>query len=642
MRRVLAIIGLVAACGTATAIPLKSVTLFTSGVGEFLHEATVVGSGTLELTVTVEAMDDVLRSLTVVDHDGGIVSVAEYPNGESTARRLGRFPIDLGATFRLGQLLNQLRGTEVEAEYTPDGEEHSRTMRGTIVGSDLATAGHERLLLAAEGRLTEIAVRSIGDLTLLDGDRVEELEDALAALRDASADSGLRTIAISYEGTGRRRLTVRYLREMPIWRTSYRVVTDEEEALVQGWAHIDNTSSLDWHDVELTIVSASPNTYRFPIYEPQYATRARGTGPGLAEPPAPSSRAFAGSARAEMEESAYDYLADTVVPRAQTQVLQSGIAFTFPQPVTIRRGDAAMVPLVQEEMPAQLIRIYDPRRHADSGEASIRFENTSETQLPGGPVTIYEGARYVGDAVLPLLAAGEMVTLTYAGDINYRVTRRQDPVQETLRTLRIADGILIAERLARRTWVYEIERRGAVPSEGDHPDGATAATPLLEIEHPQSNGWEVTSPRNGIQRPGTIRFTARPPRLTVIEEQVLEQRYALTSMNETQLSFYSTNRVADPAVRRILSDITRLRTALAERTAERSALEARRTEIYRDQERVRGNMAVLDHDSALYRRYSRELAEQEDELDRLDSEIATAIGREREARAALAGYIETL
>lgn len=623
---------------TVWAIPLRSVTLFTSGVGEFVHETTVIGSGSMELTITRDAMDDVLRSLTVVDRDGGTVSVAEYPNGETSARRLGRFPIDLDSTFRLGQLLNQLRGTEVEIQHTIAGNERAITVSGSVVGAERAPDGRERILLATGGVLRDIPIDSIVDITLLDEARSRDLSDALETLRSVSADSGLRTITIHYEGTGRRTIAVRYLREMPMWRTSYRVVTREEDALIQGWAHIDNTSSVDWENVELTIVSADPNTYRFPMYEPVFVSRSRGTTPGRAEPAPSSVRALSDSARDRGESMAFDeFLAESVIPQAASQALQSGIAFTFPQPVSISRGDAAMVPLVQEAMPVELIRLYDPRRHGEAGEASVRFTNVAGIQLPSGPATIYEGSRYVGDAVLPLLATGEMVTLTYAGDISFRITRRVDPTAETLRTIRIVNGVLVAERIARRNYEYEIERRGVTA-----PDTAPSSVPVLEIEHPETAGWEITSPTGGVRRPGTIRFTARPPRLTVVEEQLREQRFALTSINDDQLSFYSSHRLSDPAVRRILGTISGLRRTLAERSTARVALEIRRSEIFRDQERLRGNMAVLDRNSALYRRYSSQLGEQEDEIDLLEQELAEANRREQEARDALVGYIETL
>jgi len=616
----------------AGAIPPSTVTLFTSGVGEFVHETTVTGSGTLELTVTLDVMDDVLRSLTIVDRDGGTVTVAEYPNGEPALRRLGRFPIDLGSTLTLSQLINQIRGTEVQIEYVPTGSDRSRMIRGSIVGSGRAASGGDRILVAENGTLREVPLDEIVDLTLQDADRLGDLADALEALAAASTDSGLRTIAIRYDGIGRRRIVLRYLREMPVWRTSYRAITGDEHALIQGWAHIDNTSSLDWDNVELSIVSANPNTYRFPIYEPAYVSRGRGTTPGRAEPAPAPSRAMSGAAARDYEsEMAFDdYLADTVAPQARTQTMQTGIAFTFPEPVSIARGDAAMIPLVQEEMEAELIRVYDPRRHGDAGEASLRFTNSAGMQLPSGPITIYEGSRYVGDAILPLLAAGELVTLTYAGDISFRITRRVVPADETLTTIRIVNGVMVAERLARRSYEYEIEHRG------------TSSVPALEIEHPEPNGWDITSPRTGIQRPGTIRFTARPPGLTVVEEQVREQRFALTSITDDQLSFYSNHRLSDPAVRRILRNIAQLRRTLRERTATRSTLESRRTEIFRDQERLRGNMAVLDRNSSLYRRYSGQLSEQEDELSLLETEIADAVEREQEARQALAGYIETL
>ena len=53
-------------------LALKRVMLSSGGLGYFEYEATVNGDATLQLTVSLEQVDDVLKSLVVYDDKGGV------------------------------------------------------------------------------------------------------------------------------------------------------------------------------------------------------------------------------------------------------------------------------------------------------------------------------------------------------------------------------------------------------------------------------------------------------------------------------------------------------------------------------------------------------------------------------------------
>jgi hypothetical protein len=98
--------------------PLTRVTLFTSGVAEFYHETRVTGDATLRLAVPEDQMSDVVRSLTVLDADGGSVWQIDHAAGESLADRLGRYRVDLSGVRTLTDLLAQIRGTAVSVQLS--------------------------------------------------------------------------------------------------------------------------------------------------------------------------------------------------------------------------------------------------------------------------------------------------------------------------------------------------------------------------------------------------------------------------------------------------------------------------------------------------------------------------------------------
>ena len=69
-----AVLGLLALPGLASAqdLVLKRVMLSSAGLGYFQYEAAVENDATLKLTVPLDQVDDVLKSLVVYDDKGGV------------------------------------------------------------------------------------------------------------------------------------------------------------------------------------------------------------------------------------------------------------------------------------------------------------------------------------------------------------------------------------------------------------------------------------------------------------------------------------------------------------------------------------------------------------------------------------------
>ena len=95
---------------------------------------------------------------------------------------------------------------------------------------------------------------------------------------------------IKLSGEGARNIVVAYVQEMPVWKTSYRLVlpdakANEEKAAadgkakpsdsftIQGWAIVENTTDEDWNDVTLSLVSGRPVSFTMDLYEPLFLTR---------------------------------------------------------------------------------------------------------------------------------------------------------------------------------------------------------------------------------------------------------------------------------------------------------------------------------------------------------------------------------
>src|SRR6266571_866666 len=92
----------------------------------------------------------------------------------------------------------------------------------------------------------------------------------------SSRDQDVRRMTISTTGTGERNLYVSYISEVPIWKTTYRIVLpskSEKKPLLQGWAIVDNTVGEDWDRVELSLVAGAPHSFIQQLSEPFYGRR---------------------------------------------------------------------------------------------------------------------------------------------------------------------------------------------------------------------------------------------------------------------------------------------------------------------------------------------------------------------------------
>lgn len=608
-----------------------AVTLFPTGVAEVVHRVEVTGSEELELVVDLAHMADVVRTLTVID-PAGSADIASFAGGESAAERLGRFRFDLSNVSSLTSLVAQARGASVEIarerRAADSGEViGSSRMAGTLIGGD----GSSLLLATASGVVTvpddEIASLAFADPTL-----EAAFAEALAALGQIATEDRSRTLSIVTADGARRTVEIRYLRPNPMWRVSYRAVVEPStgEVRLQGWAHVDNVGAIDWDHLSLTLVSAEPVTLGVDLYTPRYPSR---TSPSVASRPFAAAPAAPSMARSSMADAEMAF-EPSIATGSQFvgQEVADGFAFTLPVPVTLAAGRSALVPLVDQPVEARRVRAWDPRRDGTRARASLELTNSTDVQLPPGPVTIYEAGRYVGDGELPLLVPEGDATLTFARDLDLEIEVRGEPETTELLSIRVVDGLLVTERRARRTVTYQIDWGRSDPGDG---------APLL-LTHHVTGGWSVVSPSSSVGEVGSITLAATRPTLTVVEEQVREQRVGLVNVAVDELVLYSSNRLLDPATRRIVANVAELRRELSDRERARAMLENEERRIIADQSRVRANMAALAQDSSLYRRYERDLSQSEDQLERIERELTDARAQEASARDALTAYLRTL
>ena len=259
-------------------LPVKRVVLYKNGVGYFEHSARVHGSQDLTIDFTTAQLNDVLKSLTVVDLGEGRISGVRYNSIAPLDERLKALRLPFGESITQADFLAALRGARVEVRsgsVTASGRllsvetEQRTTDKGVSYNvtkfSVITDAGEMRNFELGPGTSVRLAERDLTD----------EVGKYLGLIGSSRARD-LRRMTISATGAGDRNIFVSYISEVPVWKSTYRIILPAkagEKPLLQGWAIVDNTVGEDWKDVQLSLVAGAPQSFIENISQPYYTRR---------------------------------------------------------------------------------------------------------------------------------------------------------------------------------------------------------------------------------------------------------------------------------------------------------------------------------------------------------------------------------
>lgn len=657
-------------------LPIRQVTLFTSGVSYVERGGAVTGDATVPLSFRTAQINDILKSLTLLDADGQVQPVV-YGARDPIGRTLQAFAVDVTQPQSRAELLNRLRGADVTVT----------TARGTLTGQVVSvetksvtaptgtTTAETLNLLGADG-LQSVRLDEVSGIKLRDARLDRELREALTTLA-SGADDQRRSVTLRFSGTGRRDVRVGYIAEAPLWRISYRLILGPKPYL-QGWALVENTTDEDWNGIRLGLVSGRPVSFIQDLYQPLYLPRPvvqpdivasptpQTHGDDLqaanapAAPPAPpmavpaSAPGVLGSVvdeqrRAKVSGTANTFAAAPQVSAqfdaaaagksvtAQAQGANAGelFAYNITTPVTLPRQQAAMIPVIAQGVTAEKVSLYnadtDPRYPLNA----VRLKNTTGLHLKGGPVTLFDGDTYAGDALVEDVPPGDSRLISYAVDQSV-VGERQDTVQNQTRTaLAVHAGVLTVTVRQRSVTSYNFKSRSG-----------EAKTVL--VEHPFDAQAILVKPATAAERTAAVyRFAVPVPAgktaaLQVVTETPVESTVGLFDGDLDQIAVYADQADIPAATRSALARIVAQRRHLQNLTDQAAAADARVTGFGREQDRIRRNMGALDRGSALYKRYVAELDAQETQIDALRASAQRLRAEADAARTALRALVDAV
>jgi hypothetical protein len=672
--------------GTQT-LPIKRVILYSNGVAYFERRGTVTGHAEIALQFKQSQVDDVLKSMVVLDLGHGRVGAVSYNSSAPPSARLNDIPFSIDAATQAGTaggiagVLKQLQGARVAVVAgmkSAAGSVITVEERKSQIDANKPPVVTDTLVISSDnGELTNFDLEDVRSIKILD----EGAKRDISQFADASASARRRdakTIVVTSDGDGSREMLVSYTVAAPIWKTSYRVVLDSAgKPFFQGWAIVDNVSEEDWNSVSLSLVSGSPVSFIQPIQQPLYRYRpvipvpsdlslnpqvyeigdgeTGGGGPGGGEGVKSvdgANQALGAGGRLGLrqvqnlnqinESTSNSMSVDSAAESVKTSISdaitsgKSGIEtaasgeevgdlfeYKIDQPVTVPHDRSALIPILQTRLDGDRVSIYNESVRHDRPMSGLRLTNTSPLTLEDGSLTVIDGDAYAGEALIQRFKPGEKRLVSFALDLGTLVTSRPESTP-------LPQPVFLVRVVdgALQAHYWQTERKiYKLSNQTDRPR-------TVYIEHPYRDGWKLSDdtekPIDQTRSFYRFRVDLEPRKskeLTITERTALMDTYTLTNLTEPDIKIFTARGFVDDAVRASLEKILEIKSRLAVQEKRLAAIEQEKEQISDDQDRLRKNIEALKNTAEakpLITRYVSKANDQETRIEQLTTDEKTA------------------
>jgi hypothetical protein len=670
-------------------LPVHKVVLYKNGVGYFEHAGTVEGNQRVTIDFTSPQLNDVLQSLTVLDEGGGRIGGVNYNSTTPLAEQLKSLSLglkDFPATIAVYQSLRGQRLEVTGAGAALTGRLVNVEFRKETDKNGTSSEDHYFLIVETDsGALRTAELTDSVSVRMLDASVQKQFASYLELIASAQNQEG-RHLTLDAIGQGQRELRVSYISEVPVWKSTYRIVfprVANGAATVQGWAVVDNTVGADWENVQLSLVAGAPQSFIQPLSQPIYTRRVeipiateeqltpqtheaaemmnnQLTAPMrvphsikmVTEKEAPPSAGF-GVAGMEGLGSGYGagfgpgaggnvgggvYHIGGGVNRASNAYQEGDVStnafddffeYALTKPVTIHKNESAMVPILQQDLPAEHVTLWSEK--APTPLRAVWLENQSKLTLDAGSFSIFESGEFAGEGLLDPIHPGEKRLLSYAADqaVRVKVTDRQS--EKTLHHVEIHRGVVVETQMNVDAVTYAATNSADVDR-------------VVMIEQPRhGNGWMLDGDLKAAESSTSLyRFklpvAAHTTAKLEVKEHGPESTLVRLNADANQMNYLLDLGQRVPDALEKLKPVIDAQEALVD--LDRRIRESKKTEeaAATDEARVRENLTALKGNDAA-KRFVDELNRAEDLLQATRKQTADLEGQKKDATEKLNGLI---
>jgi len=446
---------------------------------------------------------------------------------------------------------------------------------------------------------------------------------------------------------------------------------EEEKPYLQGWAVVENPTDEDWREVRMALISGRPISFQMDLYTPLYVSRptvvpelfqslrpvaysgsmqeserlmaetrqkasrrqvteqfmyerAAAAMPGST--PAPSMPGMAGgfggggmggngafSDGLKRDLKSRMELGNSVSTAASAAKLGDFFQYAIDKPVNLPRQKSALLPIVGKDVQASRVSIYNERTQAKFPLLGLRFKNTSGLHLMQGPITVFEGSTYAGDARILDLQPNEERLVSYAIDLGTEVNPVPSFDNGRVLSVKAVKGIVQTTTKNRQIKTYQVKNRND-------------SERTVLVEHPVNNAFHLTGDKPKETASDVYRFEVKVPAggtksQVVTEEQEVSTNYSLTNSGDEQIRWFLSQPVASQKVKDGLQKAMDLRWATEKTRREIAELQRQLKTITQDQTRLRANLREMPSTAQAYKRYLEKFDKQETQIEKYQADI---------------------
>lgn len=655
--------------GAVNALPIRRVILYSNGMVYIERRGLVSGRADINLSFKQSQVDDVLKSMIVLDLGQGRIGAVSYNSSVPAAARTAEIPFNIESETDdatederggLAGILGQLQGAKVFVVSTKGNASgailnvEKRQIKTKNKDEETTIPFSYSLVIAGDtGEISNFDLADVRSVKLLDDDTkrdLKEFADATASARRRDA----KTINIVSDGAGQREMIVSYTVSAPIWKTTYRVVLDEiGKPFFQGWAIVDNVSDEDWQSVGLSLVSGSPISFIQPIQNPLYRYRpvieipddlnlepqiydptvklgygvGSGSGNGIGSGSGDGRGETSSVVRVESDEATVQTSVSELLATENSgvQTAAKGAEFgdlfeyKIEQPVTVQRNRSALIPIVQTKMEGERVSIYNEAVKTDRPMSGLLLNNTSSLTLEGGSMTVLDRDAYAGEALMERLKPQEKRLISFAVDLGTLVTVKNEEAREPAKLIKAVSGTFQIHYFKSDKKNYQFTNQ-------------TDRRKTIFIEHPVREKWllsdETPKPFDVTQNNYRFRLELQPfetKNFVIAEKQPLVDSYRISALTAQDLDLFLSRRYIDEATRQRLNRLIELQAQISLTNAKLKALDEEEKSISADQSRLRENIEALTKTPEAKQLINRYIAKADDQETRVE-----AIAKERQ------------
>ncbi len=669
----------------AAAPAVTKVVLYKHGMGYIERQGKVRDTAVMQLAFRADQMKDLLTSFYAVDLSGGRIVSVQYETKDPLSKQAQDILITVPENAALSQFLTGLKGARITVKAP--GETIEGRVLGTEPITELSATGQEvrnsfRLVMLTDaGPIRSADLFAITEFSLTD----EALQRDLDRLLDLTLDAkytNRKKITLTAAGQGERDVRLGYLVEMPIWKTSYRLILDPKEknsALLQGWAQAENTTEEDWKDISLSFIAGNPFSYVMDMYSPLYIKRQQAPIPGLQDmavdwsqttppetgefgkvtaPPSPAAAtggiatdraarrlianvpqemdAMESSPEGDFQVSFGETLASSVGAAAQGARVAELFSFTAKDRISIPGGQAALVPIVSKTLQGKRVVYYKAAFSPKPTNAWV-LRNDTDVTFDAGAVTFFEGSTSIGEGILGhTLPPGSQEVLPYAIDSSIDVSRKTENKLQPYYKGTLADGILEVTRVDTLVNTWKLTNRGKEEA-------------AFWLNQPMATPYKLSKPEKALKevdnhyrfevllKPGETRD------FTVEEKRDVRETIDIGHADVTRVKLFASADYLSGALRALLRDVGDLMAQKASFQRQIGEWENQTRRLSEEQNRLRDNIRTAStgtpSERDLRAKWMNALSASEDSLAALRGQIDGASEQVRRLDEAIAAKV---